>query len=292
MIELTLLQSEKEVLSGIPEYIEFETSEVSDVYYTLDGTVPSDSSFLADGRVYMPTTLGSVTVKAIAISSLSVSAILEYEFFTNSTNLSSPRRIGDEGVIVMLSNSESEESLSLNSDGYAAQELRSESMSYDLKGSETDSQGLGLSGGKTSFSFVNKIAKVLTQDSFGTSSPNNNIYFDPKAKLVYMSGFSTGDLENQVVKIVNRTYNSFEPTSAYYEERRHRSDPLVTGNYVRSYYNPKTGKYVSFYWESLESKWIISEQAVEPQPSSGYPSSKSRFVFRWIQERGSSSTFL
>jgi hypothetical protein len=293
MIDLTLIQSEEEILSGIPKYIEFETSDDADIFYTLDGTIPTEDSL--DGtnqRIYLPTSYGTVHVMAVAISESSTSSVLEYSFATDSSNLNTARRIGDEGVIVMLSVSESEESISVNSDGYAAQELREASVNYDLKASETNSSGIQISGGKTSFSFVNKVQKLLVPDAFSISSVNGNVYFDPRAKVVYVNGSSRESLENQVVKLVNRTYNTFEPSSPYYEERRHRSDPLITGNYVRSFYNPVNKKYVSYYWESLESRWIISEQTVEPVRSGSYPSSKNRFVFRWIENRGLSSTLV
>ncbi len=292
MIELTLSQSSKEIIDGIPEYIELTSSVDSDIYYTLDGTMPSASSLLADGEIYLPTGVGTVTIKAIAITESSLSPVLDYTFYTSSTDLGAPRRIGDQGVVVMLSTSEAADGLSYDLSGEAAQELRDSFDSYDIKASVTTSDGTPLSPGETSASFVNLLRKRIVSDEFSSSSVNDNIYFDPKAKVIYIDGLSEQSLENQVVKIVNRTYNSFEPTSSFYEERRHRSDPLITGNYVRSFYNSKTGKYISYYWESLESRWIVSEQTISSSTSGSYPPSRNRFVFRWVDERGSSSAIL
>ena len=108
-----------------------------------------------------------------------------------------------------------------------------------------------------------------------------------------MDGSTNEKFENQVVKIVNRTYSTFGPTSKFYDERLGEKEPVVTGNFVKSFYDKKTGTYTSYYWESLESRWIKSIQKVDIPSKKIYRHSagSKRFVFRWIQDRALSQLF-
>ena len=58
MIELSLLESTRQAVSGIPEYIEFESDVPSNIFYTLDESTPDSSSLIALGNIYLPTNLG------------------------------------------------------------------------------------------------------------------------------------------------------------------------------------------------------------------------------------------
>lgn len=69
MINITIKKSQIELISGIPEYIIFETDVPSTVFYTLDGTVPDADSMVADGRVYLPTNQGTITLTAVSLRS-------------------------------------------------------------------------------------------------------------------------------------------------------------------------------------------------------------------------------
>jgi len=144
---------------------------------------------------------------------------------------------------------------------------------------------------KTSVSFVN-FAESPTQDAETIqSTPNNNAEFDPSAKFIIIDGSTDEAFENQVVKIVNRPYNTFDPVSKFYNERLGEKEPIVTGNYVRSFYNPVNGLYISYYWESLESRWIKSVQKIDKETLSIGPTMIHPFVFRWIQDRALSQLF-
>ena len=91
--------------------------------------------------------------------------------------------------------------------------------------------------------------------------------------------------------MVNRPYSTFGPTSKFYEERLGQQEPIVTGNYIRSFYDPSTGTYVSYYWENLESRWLTSIQKIEQTRLSIGSNMGVNFVYRWIQDRAISQLF-
>lgn len=291
MIVLTLIESSEEYVSGFPEYIELSSSSPATIYYTLDGTDPTTSSLIAVEKIYLPTTSGLAVFKARAISSSDTSDILEVEYKTDSTTLNGPRRI-DEGVLVLPYGEAIEESLSLKLDGSDAQASSELFSDLEIKASKVSSDGSMLEEGRTSASFINFAKSIAEADRFSSSSVNDNHYFDPSAKYILIDGSTDTQLENQVVRIINRTYNTLDVVSPFYKEQLGRSEPIITGNYVRSFYNQKTGVYTSYYWESLESRWLVSVQSIEPSSGGSNPvHSKNKFVFRWIQDRSTSSVF-
>jgi len=291
MIVLTLEESTVEYISGFPEYVSFSTSNPATVYYTLDGTDPDETSLIAVDNVYLPTNGSAFTLKAIAISLDDSSAILEEEYKTDSTDLDGPRYLGDEGISILSYGAEVVDSLSFDADGNEAQEVAVAFSDLEIKASRTDSGGVMLDDKKTSIPFVNFSESSPISIETVESTPNDNVEFDPSARFIIIDGSTDAKFENQVVKIVNRPYSTFGPTSKFYEERLGQQEPIVTGNYVRSYYNPSTGIYISYYWESLESRWIKSIQKIERTELSVGPNVGSKFVYRWIQDRAMSQLF-
>ena len=180
----------------------------------------------------------------------------------------------------------------LTVDGDAAQETSVKFSDLEVKASRTNAGGVVLEDRKTSVPFVNFPEIQDSSEETIQSTPNDNAEFDPNARFIIIDGSTNEKFENQVVKIVNRPYNTFGPTSKFYNERLGEKEPVVTGNYVRSYYNPSTGMYISYYWESLESRWTKSVQKIDKKTLSiGANTTGNRFVFRWIQDRALSQLF-
>jgi hypothetical protein len=291
MILLTIVEGDTELLDGFPETISFETDIPATVFYTLDGTTPTENSLIAIGKVFLPTLSGTLQVKAIAISGDDSSDVVSVKYENESTTLGGPRILGEEGIVVMGYGDEAVSSLGYTADGEAALKTSRDVNDLSLKGSKTDSIGVEIGGGKTSYSFVNFSLKNEPSLPKETSTPNSNPNFDPSAKFIIIDGSTDEARDNQVVKIVNRPYNTFGTTTNFYKERLGEKEPIITGNYVRSFYNRETGKYVSYYWESLESRWIRSEQTISKKTLKIGPRSVKRFVYRWIQDRALSQLF-
>jgi hypothetical protein len=291
MIILTLTESEIEFVADIPSYVALAADTPATIYYTLDGTTPDLNSLIAVGNVLLPSLSRTVTLKALAISPTDSSAVLARTYSTDSEDLNGPRRTGDEGISVLPPSTAVVDNLSVDSLGAAAQETVIPFADLDIKASTVSAAGVQIKDGKTTVPFINFPEIPSTSDRFSASTPNNNVAFDPRAKFITIDGSTQAKMDNQVVKLVNRTYSTFGPTSKFYDERLGESEPLVTGNYVRSYYSVENQIYVFYYWESLESRWIRSVQKVEETTSRNGVSSRNHFVYRWIQDRSVSGAF-
>jgi hypothetical protein len=291
MIVLTMTESSVELISGSPEYVAFSSSEPASIYYTLDGSAPTEESLIAVGRVYLPSGGVAFSIKAVAISASDSSAVLEQEYSPDSTDLNGPRHIGEEGVLVMPYGEDAVDSLSYDAGGDPAQEAAKSFDDLDIKVSRVNRGGVMLDKYKTSVSFVNFAEISSKAKETITSTPNNNVDFDPTARVIVIDGSTDEKKQEQVVKIVNRPYNNLDPVSKFYDEQIGNSEQVITGNYVRSFYNPSTGIYTSFYWESRESRWLKSIQRIEHKPLAVSFSSEKMFVYRWIQDRAMSQIF-
>lgn len=291
MISLTIIEGDQEFFDGFPESVSFETDVPSTVYYTLDRSDPTEDSLIAIGKVFLPTLSGTLQVKAVAVSGSDSSDIVTAQYENSAINLDSRRVLGDEGVVIMRYGDVAVDSLGYTSDGGSAQKTSVAVGDLDIKSSKANSAGEAFLEGKTSREFINFPLKNQEATPGSISTPNNNPNFDPSAKFIIIDGSTEEARDNQVVKIVNRPYNTFGTTSNFYKERLGEKEPIITGNFVRSFYNPKTSKYVSYYWESLESRWIRSEQTVEKKTLRIGSGAERRFVYRWIQDRALSQLF-
>ena len=124
------------------------------------------------------------------------------------------------------------------------------------------------------------------------SSPNDdNIDFDPRASLIVIDGTTEEKIENQIVRIINRSRLSMDlisPIHANNEANRQ----LVTSSLVRTMTNPGTGVITFYYRDSRENRWIKSTQVTEPLSLNISPSAtKNHFVFRWVENRVQTKIF-
>ena len=138
MISLTIIEGDEELFDGFPESISFETDVPSTVYYTLDGTDPTENSLIAIGKVFLPTLSGTLQVKAIAISGDDSSDIVTDQYENNSTNLDGRRILGDEGVVVMRYGDDPVDSLGYTSDGEETQQTSVAVGDLEIKSSHLD----------------------------------------------------------------------------------------------------------------------------------------------------------
>ena len=292
MLVLTATASENQLISGIPEYIVLTASQPANIFYTLDNTTPNIDSLIATAKVYLPSSGSSVILRAKAINMSEESDELVLEYSTNSLDFDGRRMIGAEGISVLRFGDISVNNLSYDADGDPVQGSSTPFDELDLKASRTDRQGIVLDEYSTSIDFINFPKKFGMSEPPDISTPNNNSNFDPRAKFIIIDGSTDEARDNQVVKIVNRPYNTFGPVSKFYQERLGVPEPIITGNYVRSFYNPVNKKYCSYYWENLESRWIMSVQTADiPNRYLGGKAPRNRFVFQWIQDRSYSLIF-
>lgn len=289
MIILTITNSLKEKISGIPEYLTVETSVPANIYYTLDGEIPDENSIpLMSERLYLPTNSRAVLISIKAISDHDQSDIETLEFFTKISN---PIYLtGSEGISVMKSDSEATISLRFDENGDAAEELSGELQDYDIKGSRADNIGLPIEGfriGKTTKDFINlKRLKEPEIKEFKSTTNNNNVFFNPSAKFIEIDSTSIEAIEGQSIAVINRPYDALLPTSKPLSMRAHLNENIVSGNLVNTFYNADTGLCVSYYYESRDSRWMVSKTIVEKKTLTlNRNPDKNRYVIRWFEDR-------
>jgi hypothetical protein len=287
-LEIEVQQSEEQLIFGIPMYLALSTNEPANIFYTLDGSDPSQSSLMAEDKVYLPTNQGTVIFKAIAYNGIEFSSIITEEYNVDFNKLKLSRKGELEGIHVIEPGEEIQFSLSQNLQGDPTQSSTHKFEDLDMKASTTDSEGVKTKGG-TSLDLVNFAKTVLLNDQFTRSSPNNdNVYFDPKAKVILLDGSTEESLNNQSVRLINRPYGTFDPASKFYTENESYQKNIITGNLVNYVYNSGTGEMIFYYYESKESRWIISKQKTDAKSfnfGKTYVSARiSKYVFQWVKD--------
>jgi len=293
-IILTMSESERQFVSGIPEYIELEANKPSTIFYTLDGTVPDAlTSDMYVERIYLPTSNVRVELNALALSGDGDSELFSHEFSTSQSGLDGRRLVGDEGINILKVGEEVVGSLSFDSDGYAAQETSIDMGSLDIKTSSYDSSGYKTNefSAHEFINFPEIDSENIGENIFGRTSVNN-ILFNPKAGYIDIDGRSRAAIDSQEVRIVNRTSGSHTTVGSAFNDHLLQAPP-VTGNLVKSFYDTRTGTYVSYYYESRECRWIVSRQSIEKKSMffGNYGSAKHRHVFRWVKSRHMSKLY-
>ncbi|MDB2481804.1 chitobiase/beta-hexosaminidase C-terminal domain-containing protein [bacterium] len=287
-LEIQVKESTEQLVFGIPLYLSLSTNEPANIFYTLDGTDPNQFSLMAEDKVYLPTNQGTVIFKAIAYSGSESSSIITEEYNVDFNKLKLSRKGETEGIHVIEEGKDIVFSLSQNLEGDPTQSSTHKFEDLDIKASTTDSEGVKTKGG-TSLDLINFAKTVLVTDKFTRSSPNNdNVYFDPKAKVILLDGSTEEALNNQSVRLINRPYGTMSPASKFYTENENYERNIITGNLVNYVYNNATGEIIFYYYESKESRWIVSKQKTDAKElnfGKTYISARiSKYVFQWIKD--------
>jgi hypothetical protein len=291
-IILTVTQSTSQIISGIPEYIEVETNIPSIIFYTYDGTDPTiDSDFMSGSRLVLPTATNSVLLKLLAVAGSESSDIFEHEWGTTLEYFT--KRFEDtQGINILPPGVDPVESLSIDAEGNPVKSSSIPFVDLEVKASDRDKYKK-YEGGKTSLNFINfRLELILEEIPYQekTSSPNNNLSFDPKAGLIIIDGSTPEKMAAQSVKIINRPHNTMAPRSDSFNEHL-RPQSVQSSNLVRYFLNPKTGKMVFYYFDSRECRWIESIQQIVPKVLNIGQQVGNPKVFAWIQDPVMSKIF-
>jgi hypothetical protein len=296
IIILTTKESSSQLVSGIPEYVDFEVNHPATVFYTLDGSVPDESSYMVSGRIYLPSDKTDFTLNAVAVSGSSSSGMFSERYYVIQAPLARSRILSEERVTVLGYDEEVEFSAGFDSSGDDAMQSSKSSESLDIMTSRTDSHGYEIPDG-SSHGFINfpeKEAKDVLPHQGDVSTVNSNVDFNPNAGLIIIDGRGSDAFDSQEVRIINRTSGTFGVFGGEWNEHLNNRS-LVTGNLVRSLYNPNNNTVVSYYYESRENRWIESIQSVDVSAKKLSPARKEGggvgIVFRWVDARGLSRLY-
>ncbi len=283
IIILTAEESEDQLISGIPEYVDFETNIPATVFYTLNGEDPTESSDIAIGRVFLPTNKNSVTLKAYAVAGSFSSAVFSDTYFTTQPDVENRRFYFGDGVTVLPYGEDVVDSRSFDSEGNPAQETSTPFVDLDVQASFYNSIGEPLT--ESTVSFINRLNRTSGAKRGVSSNPSDS-YFDPTARFIIINGSTQDEMNAQQVKIINRPSGTFSKMGSV--NKNGISDIQHSGGGLTKYmYNSSTGTIVFYYYDPVQSRYLQSIQKIEPKTLELSPvrNSAGGIVFRWINNR-------
>lgn len=279
-ILLSIEESEDQVVSGIPKFVTISASEEAIIYYTFDGSDPDENSFVASGKIYLPTNTNSFTLKYSAFYQDSFSEVYEEEYATVFEKTNTSRRGGEDGIDIF----EGTESIMeyYNSEGEKIESSKVPFEDLEIKTSRYDNKGNFVDSTKSFINFVDR----NPGPSYSVKSSTSDINFDRHANFIVVDGSSEEAMEAQVVQVVNRPYGNLSERSSVYIENYNKESSYIGGNLVSYVYNGHTGDIVFYYYDSRENRWIKSIQKTGKKTFdfSRVSRSGNRMVFHWIQD--------
>ena len=285
----TLIESDEQLISGRPKSIRVETSVPSNVYYTLDGTVPTTSSFIMVGDVVLPTDQPSVYLKFFASNGTDTSPLVEVAYQTDLHKVRFPNAKVDGSVQDSLlswgpyGDQGSDRNFRFNGTGGVAVDTDA----IDGYANGFDGTGDGSTNGDTDlpkdqyrfrFSTTNSIgqtgknigtlpARVTIQrpspQTPQTTSRTSDKLFDPKAMVIYQS-YDSPPVDN--VNVIQRGMFSLEdPERSSNGFNTGFDKGNVTGGYIKAVFNPIDSTINYYYRDSSTGTWIISKEKFVPR---------------------------
>lgn len=284
VILLTIQESDRQIVSGIPEIVTVDSSVPATIFYTLDGSDPDINSEMYVDSIYLTYSTPTVVLKLKAFGIDDESDIATVEWTTTIPDYDRTALTGKEGINILPPGETPVDSLAVDLEGNPERSTTIEFVDLDIKTNKTDRIGQPIPEDST-IPFI-KFPEVVRTEPTIISNPES-VDFDPMAKMIIIDGYAGFD--KQKVRIINRPHGTMRPTSKFYDQKVHY-DNMVSGDFARYMYNPKTKKLVIYYRESLDGRWIISSQKVEAAKLNLTPSGNP-FVFRWIMDRSQTQLF-
>lgn len=321
VLSISVIKSPVEKVSGIPITISLVTNIPATVFYTLDGTTPTNSSLVATGPISLSTDSLNITLKAFATDGINTSSIISQLFGPNNPNLRlSHAKIsnidGDLPVIdlfpfggIFPNNPPRFNGIAGTTmdsppfgDGYAdgydgtntgtiASETDLPLSKYKLIYSETDSQG------KSGRGIGTLPSKTTIKKGPATSSysETNSSMFNPKALVIFQDGTKEQYDPNET-NIMRPYFSLGDNKVEKIRDGAMLSNTAfegsgVTGSFVKSHYNARDNTINYYYYDNAEGRWIISKVPFQPKPGVGilysmvFPANRDEgagFVYRWI----------
>lgn len=295
VISITITESTIQLVAGIPRTITLETNIPATIFYTVDGTTPDTTSSVYVGAITLPTDLPSVVFQAFATNGTDTSSIVE-EIYAPSTYLAHHPRdrvlnqdatlagsdkypFGDNGNFV--------QPIYGRSGGITIDDPAIENIPDGYDGSGTLTFTNGTDEPLSAYDIIYSTAKLSGQmgPNIGTlpkvtifvpkpkhpstSSQANDKLFNPRAMVIYQDG--TVPPADPNISRVNRALFSLQ------DVERARSgasmmntaldNSMITGSFLKSYYNPSDNTITYYYRDSDTNQWIISKEPYVPRSS-------------------------
>lgn len=283
VVLLSFIASDDFISAGVPKEITITTNVPASVYYTLDGSVPTESSPIYVDPIELPKET-SVVLSAFAVDGDGYeSSVLIQRFAPNNDNILSARRDDDAGLIV-----DDYEDLANIIYGYNAD---GEEFSYtdieDINLYELQSERgyLGLYEGTQIDVLVPDYEDTahIYDDPIDLYSHTSDKVFNPYATFIVID-----ERDPNRERIITRPLSPIPEQKKNniwsVAELRGKDSNYNTGGALRSFYNPVTKLYVSYFYDNRSGRWIKHIQNLNAQPSNGisFNQDGQPLVFKWL----------
>jgi len=289
VVTLTFTSSEEEIVSGIPRYITIESNIPSTIYFTLDGTVPTENSPIYIDTFEMPDGENSVTLSAFGIDFDGYyGSILTQVFAPDTTRIDVTRNVGLEGLVVDrfvdLENIED----GFDADSNPVRFIDKPLIDLDVIHSSRGRLGIA-EGAQIEVSVPDPTTTPNPfDDNFVAFSTNENAqFFNPYAKTIVIDNRLNND-----IRIINRPWGSIRKTMSRnswgMQEIGGTDETYISGGFVKTFYSAKNNTMVSYYFDQNELRTVKSIQNLPdniPNINANFLYSGPPLVFKWI-ERG------
>lgn len=311
VITIQINESNQEILPGIPKFITLETNIPANIFYTLDGTIPTTYSNIYLDRIDLPPE--NVLLKFFASNGVDESPVLEQEYvlekyiagkmFANVTNaplitdkdkynlypfgstIPNEAPIYDDIALVPVDDpSKPNISNGFDEDGnptnFTDQPLNSYPI-IDPPGVDSKPSGIGV------------YAKTTIQKSepiFKFSSSKENKFLDGRALVLYQDA-NDPNIDPEVSNLNKQFFTSqnlaVSRDGAILNTLGFEGGP-TSGSFLNSYCT-RTGKTKYYYYDNHTGRWIISEQNSTKAELEGKNlcqvvfgrGNGSQYVYRW-----------
>lgn len=325
VISLSIVESETEIISGIPSSISITANIPCNIFYTLDGTTPTIYSTIYIEPIILSGNQAATTLNVFATDGVNSSPIISNTYQTDLTSQNmrmshsatnapatdfgnfdpapfgtppiQPQQVftgtGGAGINILnpdLPQIASGFDGSGNAVGFTnGQSLGIPSNDFEIKFSETNAQGERGNG-------IGTLPKstIVSQPAEPEEIDIQSKFFDPRALVIVQD--LTKDQDPGLPPVINRQHFSVENVNAVRDGNQYYNAGLsglsTTGSLVRQHFNPAKNTITYYYFDSSQNRWIISTVPYTPKNNQyNYASSmvfgKSNKVFQWINFKAS-----
>lgn len=307
VILITVTESDKQTVEGIPNYINVITNIPSTIFYTLDGSDPDEYSDIYLSSIKLPTDRPSVTLKLYATNGVDNSDIMTMfyspklpplrtahstvDMLSNSCCDSTPKYILDtnsKSSLLINEYGEPAVNVGYDADGYIVPQTTKEIPLANLPYSNYNFRGetvppVGYRPTKTKFIYEETAPKYVNKE---------DVLFNPKALVIFQD--VDKDTDPLSPTLINRTTFSSENTEKVRDGNllynAALDSPTHTGSYIRREFNPKTQKLTYYYYDNTTNRWIISSHTYQQKEETPFTMANIYFgrnngagvVFKWL----------
>ena len=260
MFALSIKGTGGEQEPGIPYFVTMTANEPATIYFTYDGSDPTIyNAYVYTTPVAVPADIEVFNVKAFAITADGDVSDTFVKTFYETTEppivqpfyRKGPAATLQPGVIVDSGVDYKYNAIDADGDETAWQDLPDEDYEIILEGDEVITI-VSADPGDTG---------TLRDDDWVTQSSPSDKFFDPKAKVIVIDA----DDPDQVPEIIMRPFGSMRDMDKTYNgQELMEFGTYVSGGYMRSCYSAATGKYISYYFDTNDQRYVIIERDLLP----------------------------